>query len=78
MSGPWAETGPLHVRTSADVALWPLELWTDGGEAHIECGECRSGELIVAKVRGRSFMLADLAARVEEHIGKCSGARDRS
>jgi hypothetical protein len=60
------------------VALWPLELWTDGVEAHVECGECRGGELLVAKIRGRSFMLADLAARLEEHIARCPGSRDGS
>jgi hypothetical protein len=78
MSGPFAETGPLYVRTSAGVHLWPLEMWADGGEAHVECGECRSGELLVAKTRGRAFVLADLTARLEEHIARCPGARDRS
>lgn len=78
MSGPWAESAPLYVRTSMDVALWPLEIWADGGEAHVECGECGGGELLVAKVRGRTFVLADLTARVEEHATRCAGSRSQT
>jgi hypothetical protein len=60
-----------HQRTAADVSLWPLRLWSDRGGAHIECGECDSGDLLVAEVRGRPFMVADLIARVETHIARC-------
>jgi hypothetical protein len=78
MSGPWAETRPLHIRTSLDVSLWPLELWTDGGEAHIECAECGTGGLLVAKAKAKPFVIAELTAQVEAHIAQCPRADGRS
>jgi hypothetical protein len=72
------EFGPLHTRVSLDVSLWPLELRYDGGDAHVECGECRTGKMLVAKTKAKPFAIADLKARVEEHIARCPGAWDRS
>jgi hypothetical protein len=75
MSGPWAEDGPLHVRTSVQTSLWPLRIWGDSGAAMIECAECDSGELLMAGPVDRLFLLADLTARVEAHIAECPGVR---
>lgn len=74
MSGPYAEIARLHIRTSVDVALWPLRLWSDRGEAHIECGECDSGDLLVAQVKGRDFVIADLTTILEQHLQQCPAA----
>jgi hypothetical protein len=71
MSGPWAEEAQLYVRVAAEVKHWPLRIWTDQGLAMVECAECDSGELLVAARPDRAFMIADLAAQVELHIGRC-------
>jgi hypothetical protein len=78
MSGPWAETGPLHVRTPADVAWWPLRHRSDSGVATIECAECDSGGLLTTDLNEQPFVIAELVARVEAHIAKCPGVRGRS
>lgn len=79
MSGPWAESGPLYVRTSADVSLWPLRIRSDDGRAAIECAECADGEMLTAGGEDRPFMIAELTALVEIHIATCSAAvRGRS
>jgi hypothetical protein len=78
MSGPWAETGPLYVRTSIDVALWPLRIWADLGVAMIECGECDVGDILSTDRNATPFAIAELVARLEAHIARCPGDEDRS
>jgi hypothetical protein len=78
MSGPNSEFAPLHVQPRVDVAFWPLRMLADRGEGHVECAQGDSGDLLVAQVRGKEFMLADLTARFEEHVAKCTGVRDES
>jgi len=65
----------LFTQTAAETALWPLRIWADGGIASIECAECDSGQDLMAGRVDRPFMIADLTARVEEHIPKCRRSR---
>ncbi len=75
MSGPFAEDAQWYSRTNATVALWPLRVWADNGVATDECAKCDYGELLVAGRPDRPFHLADLTARVEQHIEVCHGGR---
>ena len=77
MSLPFADDRPLHIQTSATVALWPLRIWADNGVATVECAECDSGEVLGAGRDDRPFVLAELAARVEVHLSRCPAARRR-
>lgn len=65
----------LFTQTSERTALWPLRLWADNGIATVECAECDSGQVLIAGRSDRPFVIADLTARVEEHISKCRLSR---
>lgn len=73
MSGPLAETAPLHIRTTMDTALWPLLLFARS-EPVIECVMCQA-DLLVGRLDGRPFSLAELTAMVDEHADRCPGLR---
>jgi hypothetical protein len=75
VSGPFAESAPLHVRTSVEVSLWPLTLWCDQGQAAIECAACDDGMIFTARSAPVPLLLADLTARVEAHIRRCRAVR---
>lgn len=76
MTGPFAEVGRLFTRVELAAAHWQLELWADpAGQAHIECMECGSGEVLRAGFRGKPFTVIDLVALIEAHLPTCYGAR---
>lgn len=65
----------LFTQTSERTALWPLRLWASDGIATVECAECHNGQVLMAGRTDRPFVIADLTARVEEHIAKCRMSR---
>lgn len=68
-------SGELFTETAVETALWPLRIWSDNGIGVIECGECDAGQIIAVGRYDRPILLAELLAKVEEHIPNCTRVR---
>lgn len=81
MSGPpgGVEFGNLFTRVNATTVFASLELWSDLGQASIECAACGSGELMRARdgMKGVPFTLTDLIVRLEAHLPNCQGHQEQ-